>query len=180
MHERVRPSPCVCLSFALSLMFCSYPVSFVSRYTGATCTQNVNGTTFYWFFAICSCAARHGLIFGRALSVECATNNGGCPSSSTCRDSVGSFNCSAYIVPGSLSSPSPTLSTSPLVFTTLSGGVLHVDIAAAVLTPASWSLTVATTTCLLATAGIGTAVTANGVSVLCCVAYVVLCGFVSS
>ncbi len=30
---------------------------------------------------------------------ECATNNGGCPALSTCTNSFGSYNCSAFVVP---------------------------------------------------------------------------------
>ncbi len=89
---------------------------------------------------------------------ECATNNGGCAAVSQCVNNFGGFTCRPYLVPGSLTSPSPLWSSSPLVFGSIHGGVLRVQIGAPAQTPADWMLVVNTTTptvCPLGSAAFG-------------------------
>jgi hypothetical protein len=100
---------------------------------GGTCVDSLN----QWS---CNCPATY--TGGRCNTDvnECALNNGGCGAVSTCVNFVGGWNCTAYIVPGSLSSPDPVFSASPLVFNSLAGQRLQLTIAALFQAPATYAL----------------------------------------
>ncbi len=161
-------SPCrngaTCVDL-LNGFFCQCP----STYSGVICNQDVNGNHVIEpqvTFQMCCF-----LII--SSSVECAVSNGGCPVTSLCTNTVGSFLCNSYIVPDSLTSPSPVLSSSPLVFGSLSGGELRVQIGSSAPNPLDWILLVGPVSapiasCALANAAVGPAVIDNGRTVLVC------------
>ncbi len=93
---------------------------------GGTCVDSINRWN-------CTCTSAWSGVICQTDVNECATQNGGCNLLSTCYNSIGSYNCTSFIVANSFVPIDPIIATTPtgFIFERLRPGqVLQVNISA--------------------------------------------------